>query len=990
MQTTGSSSAGRCLLVNVAFERRGSDIHLLFGRQALRSGSSQMLKIEQLATPLALTDGSDSVHRLQLSLPGERGVLAFTVTVGSGQLATLFDQFKSGTGRLVIDSKSLPALAGNQYPSLCAGDQTHIAGATIRPLPVANPEVSKAVAIELPFRPSLHSEHPPAQRTVRATRPQNIALSTNPQLTTHNSQSITHNPQPTTQRHSSRTTSRLQPLHLPAPGDSVTHSSSNESTPSTSPTSEGSAQTWVPAGGDNSNSVEPIPQHMPLPPGSPPSGDSQSLPLMTGTAKSSTAQRDYTGFKRFASESDIYGLSHNPFVDRSLLITSRLPDAPASLDDSVRLGSLRLMPSLTSSMPDQESDAGWEFLEPFEQHLKQENRDLELHEHLVHQLAYNLEGKHCVTLPDDQRCIVEKITGVPAGLNAYVLVPETSPATGATEIRLLFRGTKDRASVIRDLESSGAGFETMETAAATIIGQLQVILASLNDCSRGINLTIGGHSLGGADAQNFLGHLLGAMVAEASEVGSGSHLVAIHHITLFTKCSAGVPELAHERVCSALQHLQGIKVKIFHLKVAGDVVQATGDCHIGAGLPSGTADVSVLQVYPAHEASRIDRHTKKYFTDDANLAPVYWYKWTQNKSDVGVAEISRSLHNTSAVLRYNAVKTMQWALHLAAWFCTPTGASSGKKAQPTLVVPQATPVVHQEAPVVPQAMPVVHQEAQVVPQATPVVPVAAVNSPFEMSSEQEIKEVYDRIIALCLRLTNRPIGTQWDEVKPYESSAGKSATGFKPSYLKSMLSESAFDAGAEFQILVNQINTQALNIKDSRVIRGLLVKIGIDGALGNEPEALFKGLSVKDALWLVSAHYCENFFAAAARQYTAVPSRWGRGKTGPRYTFELLLQLQAFNIRYSTLERGVNEVNFSTGTGSAQRKKTLLYLQQRADSLQQEVGALYKQCENHHLSDRQIAFILGQPVPCEGILTSKKVGNFKRSIDKALIRITSG
>ena len=952
-QATGNSRSQRCLLVNVAFERQGCDIHLLFGRQALHSTASRVLKVEELAAPRALTNGSGSAHQLQLSFLPEGGAPAsrFTITLGSEQLVALAGQLKSGTGRLIIDSKNLPALARSKYSFPWVGCQAAMADAAIRALAgsgASSPEVSQAGLMALPFGDSACSASSSMLGQMRAHIPKRFGSLTVMERSSHRTWTL-----PGRGRFSD-TAPKLLPLHLPESDYFDADSGSSESTPCTSATSEGSKLALLPASSDNGSAVESIPPQMPLPASSQPRGAPHNRPVTQETVKSSMEQRNYTGFKRFASESDISGLSQNPGVDRLLLITPRLPRA----DDSGRFGSLHSVSSLASLTPDHELEADWELLEPFGQRLKQENQELELHEHLVHQLAYNLRGKSCVTLPNDQRCLVEKINGVPAGLNAYILVPETVPANGTTEIRLLFRGTKDRASVIRDLESSGAGFETMEVAAATITRQLHVILSAMNDSGRKINLTIGGHSLGGADAQNFLGHLLGAMVTEASEGRLSASLAAITHITLFTKCSAGVPKLAHERVCSALEYLQeqgDVRVKIFHLKVAGDVVQATGDCHIGAGLPFVTADVSVLQVYPADKASRIDRHTKKYFTDDTNLAPVYWYKWTQNRNDSGMAEISRSLHNTSAILRYNAVKAMQWALHFAAWFCTPNGTSSGET------------------------------------QSTPVVPTAATDSLPEISSEQEIREVYDQIIAMCLRLSNRSLDTPWHKIHPYNSSVPKSTTTFKPRYLKNMLFDAAFGAGAEFQNLVNQVNTHVLNIREPKVINGLLVKIGIGGELCNEPTVSFKGQHVKDALWPVTAHYCENFFAAAAKQHTAASCGRSQRKKGPLYTFELLLQLQAFNARYSTLERDVNQINFLAGADSTQRMAKLVALQERAASLQQEAGELYRQCKKHRLSDEKTAFILGQPVSCANgeRLISQKVADFKKSIDKALVQVAS-
>ena len=326
-------------------------------------------------------------------------------------------------------------------------------------------------------------------------------------------------------------------------------------------------------------------------------------------------------------------------------------------------------------------------LKPFKQELEDAiNKPLVLLEYLAHQLAYNLDGKSQVELPGhtdgNQRHNVQKVQEVPPGLNAYILYPENSDTGKPVDLKIIFRGTNPYdASAIRDLEPSGAGFDTMEKAAKSITRQLHNILKHYP--GRAVNLTITGHSLGGADAQNFFGHLHNPDIsAIANETLTATPLLAnIQKITLFTKCSAGVPEITHNRVISALSRLNGqkeqtgIKTEIFHLKVEGDIVQATGDCHVGSSLEQEIADVSILQIYPSNEASRVDRHTKKFFTDDANLAPIYWYKWMKNTTDKGMEDIRRSVRNTSRILRSYPIKGVQWAIHSAAnyWF-TPSEA----------------------------------------------------------------------------------------------------------------------------------------------------------------------------------------------------------------------------------------------------------------------------------------------------------------------------
>ena len=917
---TGRNELRHSLLVNVALERSGDDIHLAFGRQALRAASSQILRIEELVT----AGSAAGSHHLRLTLSGADAKTSaqLTVTLSSRQLSALAGQFEYGDGRLIIDGKSWPALAGNKRLPLCTSRQSvaNIGADMVKPLSSTTVNTSNVVKTCVGEFSLTNAPTSGKRLSISANIPaRSGGLRGNPSANESRGSTVAV-------RFANMPT--LSPLLV----SEENICSSTESTPPTSPTSSispssvDSEPTFTVS--ESSNTIELIAPEPPTLASAFSGSHCRSLQLAHNLAqhgKCSFGQTGYLGFKRFASEPDIPKISRQVAVKQSLLVTPWLPNAHA-----VSFGSMSSLPVL--------SDSEWELLEPFGLHLKRENRDLELHEHLVHQLAYNLEGKDRVILPGKQQCLVEKVTGVPAGLNAYFLIPEIMPANGVIDIRLVFRGTKDRASLIRDLESSGAGFETMEHAAATIIRQLHVILASLNDCSRKVNLTIGGHSLGGADAQNFLGHLLGVMASE-----SDSHLSAIEHITLFTKCSAGVPGLAHERVCSALPEL-GVRLKIFHLKVAGDVVQATGDCHIGAGLPFETADVSVLQVYPDDRASRIDRHTKKYFTDDTNLSPVYWYKRAQNKTEAGMAEISRSLHNTSEVLRYKVVKSVQWAFHYAIWYFVPSGTSRAKPQRPT----------------------------------------DSVSSSLEACSPEEIKVAYDKIISKCLGLSNRSFETPWEKINPYESSAADSVVKLKPRYLEKMLQKGAFSAGAEFQNFVNQVNTHVQNILDPKMMTGLLVMIGQGGELSKDPNLQFKGQVVRDALWPVTAHHCENFFDAAARQYAATLSQ-SQHKKRPLPTFDLLLQLQAFNIRYSQLERGVDKINYLNGECAIFRAERLALLQQWAASLQQDVGELYRQCKTNRLSAETTAFILGSPLSCiNSQLISQKVAKIKNAIDEAL------
>ncbi|AMO57691.1 hypothetical protein GZ77_13750 [Endozoicomonas montiporae] len=204
------------------------------------------------------------------------------------------------------------------------------------------------------------------------------------------------------------------------------------------------------------------------------------------------------------------------------------------------------------------------------------------------------------------------------------------------------------------------------------------------------NLAVAGHSLGGADAQNYTSQLLSHIADQFKhnfhsqikgfKKGDVSNLTKISNISLFTKCSAGVPEAANKRIKHALGRLKTRLGKmwpgldILHMKIEGDAVQATGDEHVGAGLKPKKAKVQVLKIYPDEQDNRIKRHTGKFFIDDKNQSRVCAYETYSNETDEGRKDVIFSLKDTSTVLRNRVVKVATGALNcvlrgtLLRWF----------------------------------------------------------------------------------------------------------------------------------------------------------------------------------------------------------------------------------------------------------------------------------------------------------------------------------
>ncbi len=258
---------------------------------------------------------------------------------------------------------------------------------------------------------------------------------------------------------------------------------------------------------------------------------------------------------------------------------------------------------------------------------------------------------------------------------------------------------------------------------------------------------------------------------------------------------------------------------------------------------------------------------------------------------------------------------------------------------------------------------------------------------LDAQSEREVEQTYDKIISLCLGLSNRALSTPWNKLNPYENSDCCSTGPVKTRYLNSMLGKNAFSAAAEFQIFVNQVNTHVLNIRDPRLFKKLLGISGAEEGVTNNSNLPLTGRQVKNDMWWVTAKYCLDYFRKAARQHSALPER-AKTPADRGYNFELLMQLQTFNVRFSVLERDTDSVNFDTGLLSQQRLEKLVTLRQRALDLQEEAGRLYHLCNVQRLPSDRAAFILGDPVPIDhtGRLTSKKIARFIRDVSRAIAR----
>lgn len=212
------------------------------------------------------------------------------------------------------------------------------------------------------------------------------------------------------------------------------------------------------------------------------------------------------------------------------------------------------------------------------------------------------------------------------GIVAYMLLPTAMNTSGPQEVKVIFRGTNpsDSNSYMRNLEcQGGAGSVSFEANSLSLLTQVNQHIKTFKEqtglAGQDISLGVYGHSLGGADAQNFSTKVLQA-VAEQRGVATGAtpipkeavdHIATTRGLTVNTANSAGVPlttatlsnELVKKIAEAPLSSGNPYAVEGYNLNVGGDGVQATGQGHILNNVAKEHAYVEVLKAHIGSEHS---------------------------------------------------------------------------------------------------------------------------------------------------------------------------------------------------------------------------------------------------------------------------------------------------------------------------------------------------------------------------------------------------
>lgn len=259
-------------------------------------------------------------------------------------------------------------------------------------------------------------------------------------------------------------------------------------------------------------------------------------------------------------------------------------------------------------------------------------------EHLAHTVAYDLAANYDPALPlvvidEDGKSREYKATPIETANPAILGYILTGTDNTNNRIHVVFRGTADKASIVRDTEYGGAGHESFNAEKDLIISQItRVIGQRANETDNKVQVSISGHSLGGGDAQNCSAALLEAMTQiqmhkryqEKNQVGkitdqiksaltmrpSGALTKSAHapltqvaSVTLNHCNSAGVTHTTANKSRKNAKYLSklGVAIKVRALKVAGDGIQMSGQTNILNDVEPETADVAVLKINSSHE-----------------------------------------------------------------------------------------------------------------------------------------------------------------------------------------------------------------------------------------------------------------------------------------------------------------------------------------------------------------------------------------------------
>jgi hypothetical protein len=244
-------------------------------------------------------------------------------------------------------------------------------------------------------------------------------------------------------------------------------------------------------------------------------------------------------------------------------------------------------------------------------------------EHLAHQLAYHLHEYSSVQLLNNKKYTVHKlqVCTLNTGLIGYILEPEKGG-----DIYVVFRGTKDFASVLRDLNPGSPGTFTFEKYKKSILNDINQVIENVLRKNPGIEIevTMAGHSLGATDAGAGMAALIEALHIWSDPDIKSDDAVYFTHIKTLRLMTYNSPGVTVEMNDEANKHARAIankvKIECYHLIAAGDGVQQAGQCILLANAPMEISKNYFVKVYHVD----VDEDVWKYTFNVASALSALW------------------------------------------------------------------------------------------------------------------------------------------------------------------------------------------------------------------------------------------------------------------------------------------------------------------------------------------------------------------------------
>lgn len=294
----------------------------------------------------------------------------------------------------------------------------------------------------------------------------------------------------------------------------------------------------------------------------------------------------------------------------------------------------------------------------------------EQNEYLAHYVAYNAhDPSKSIVLPPGY-----KLLGPHTPLDGLVYYILECPTHNAErDIHIIFRGTKDLSSLVRDFEPKAPGSSSILLAANDIHHELHKSIRKLIEESElPVSITLTGHSLGASDSQNYFADLI-KLINDWSEddviEDKDFYFQNISRLRLVAFNSPGVTQALANKVAyyttKLFQKNSNFQIECYWLLVAGDIVQQFGETSVLADYLQHLIEIHLIKVTLKNpNIFKFDNHRTHVFNENAYANHNYEYFTNVNHALI----VSQKLKNKHSFFQINAVEFCKYFIYHSTYY----------------------------------------------------------------------------------------------------------------------------------------------------------------------------------------------------------------------------------------------------------------------------------------------------------------------------------